>query len=62
MKIKVDPEKCNGCGECEDFCLKYVYKVNEETKKAEPKRREHCIHCFICVDRCPKKAIYMEVG
>ncbi|MHA1382975.1 MAG: 4Fe-4S dicluster domain-containing protein [Candidatus Helarchaeota archaeon] len=61
MKWIIDTEKCNGCGQCEDFCPESVYKVNEKTKKAEPIRKDHCIHCFICVDSCPKNAIFIEV-
>ncbi len=61
MKIKVDPEKCNGCGLCEDFCLRSVYKLNEKTKKVERIRKENCVHCFLCVEKCPKKAISIVV-
>lgn len=61
MEWIVDPEKCNGCGQCEDFCIKRVYKVNKKTKKAEPIRKEYCVHCFLCVDKCPKKAISITV-
>ena len=61
MKWIIDEKKCNGCKECEVFCPESVYKVNDKTKKAESIRRESCVHCFICVDSCPKKAISIEV-
>ena len=61
MKFIIDPEKCNGCGECEEFCLKGVYEVNKKTKKAESVRRDQCVHCFLCVDNCPKNAISILV-
>ena len=62
MKITIVPEKCNGCGQCEDICLKTVFKINEKSKKAEPIRKDWCVHCFLCVDRCPKNAISIEVS
>lgn len=53
----VDPEKCNGCGNCIEICPSEVYEIEEE--KSNPTRPEDCIECWACVDQCPMESIQL---
>ena len=54
MAAKVDPEKCEGCGDCVEACPSDAIKVVE--KKAVVQEAD-CIDCSACEDACPQKAI-----
>ncbi len=76
MKPKlVDPEKCNGCGECVDVCP--VILPREFDANLKPRRaiyipfaqsipstyvidEEHCIKCYQCANKCDRGAINLE--
>lgn len=53
MAVKVDKEKCTGCGACEEICPVDAIKVNEIAEVDE----ETCIDCGTCVDECPVEAL-----
>lgn len=55
VEIKVDLEKCNGCGTCVDTCPLEVYEIKDE--KAVPVKQEECIVCKACEASCPNAAI-----
>ena len=55
VAIKVDLEKCNGCGTCVDTCPVEVYEIKDE--KAVPVKQEECIACKACEASCPNGAI-----
>lgn len=54
-EIKIDLEKCNGCGTCVDTCPVEVYEIKDE--KAVPVKQEECIACNACEASCPNGAI-----
>ncbi|MBM3303120.1 MAG: 4Fe-4S dicluster domain-containing protein [Deltaproteobacteria bacterium] len=55
---KIDPEKCNLCGECVDVCPADVLEVDDqETRVALP---ADCLGCESCVAVCPEEAITVE--
>ena len=53
MAVKVNKEKCNGCGECVGICGFDAIKIADG--KAEI--NDDCVECGACVFRCPNKAI-----
>jgi NAD-dependent dihydropyrimidine dehydrogenase PreA subunit len=57
MPALVDPEKCEGCGDCIPACPNESIKMTEANKALVDK--EMCIDCRACVDTCTKFAIDM---
>jgi len=57
MPPVIDPEKCNGCGECLFQCGVYVFEFNARLYRARVKRGADCVECFICENTCPAHAI-----
>jgi dihydroorotate dehydrogenase (NAD+) catalytic subunit len=51
-----DPNKCIGCGRCEQSCVYLAIHVEE--KKAVL-HGERCYGCGLCVTRCPTQALAM---
>jgi ferredoxin len=56
---KVDPDKCDACGACENSCQVGAVVVSEEKRYAvvEPER---CLGCGVCVTFCPTDAITLS--
>jgi ferredoxin len=55
--IKIDQEKCIGCGTCAAICPA-VFKLNEEIFKAEaidPEAKDPCV--TEAINMCPVQAI-----
>jgi NAD-dependent dihydropyrimidine dehydrogenase PreA subunit len=53
--VKVDDEKCVGCGECVEVCPVDVYAIQNE--KSVPLYAEECLGCESCVEVCEEEAI-----
>jgi len=53
-KIKVNEEKCDGCGECVSACPKRILLA--KGKKIEVHNILDCTLCGDCVDACPKES------
>lgn len=64
MSIRIDKEKCNGCGLCADICPGNLIKMVGEGKnrKAEMAYPDECWGCMSCVKICPKHAIEFYLG
>ena len=64
-KVKVDNDKCTGCGTCVEVCPVNVFELKNlpeypDTQKSVPEREEDCIACMACVTSCPAEAITVE--
>lgn len=57
MELKVDLEKCTGCGTCVFACPFGAIEV--VNGKAQP--YESCVDCGACVDQCPEGALFIGV-
>ncbi|MBW1718590.1 MAG: electron transfer flavoprotein subunit alpha [Deltaproteobacteria bacterium] len=56
--LKVDTEKCTGCGECEESCTFEAIFVEDEVAVVN---QDACTLCGICVDACPEGALELHV-
>ncbi len=52
VSVRVDEDRCNGCGACVRGCGMDVRQVGDR----------ECIHCAKCMDGCAQKAISLKVG
>lgn len=53
-RVKVDAEKCIGCGKCQKVCPMDVDMLDNARSR---KNGTECILCMQCVDHCPKGAL-----
>jgi len=61
-KIKIDTERCKGCGLCVEACPKNVIAISEYSNKngyfpAEVVNIIDCFGCTLCAIMCPDAAI-----
>jgi len=52
-KLEVNPDRCNGCGDCVQACP--VGAIVLEGEKARI-MTEKCVDCGFCLDHCPPRA------
>jgi NAD-dependent dihydropyrimidine dehydrogenase PreA subunit len=55
VEIKIDIEKCTGCGTCVDTCPVEVFEIREE--KSVVVNLDECLVCMACEVQCPEGAI-----
>jgi ferredoxin len=60
-RVIIDQDECIGCGSCEEICQE-VFKLNEETEKAEVIKPEGGPEDLIqeAIESCPVECIYWE--
>ena len=54
VEIKIDEEKCDGCGTCVDTCPVEVFEIREKSVAVNP---DECLVCLACEVQCPSGAI-----
>ncbi|MFN3412248.1 MAG: 4Fe-4S binding protein [Exilispira sp.] len=59
FKVKIDKDKCTGCGKCADSCSVMSIDENSITKNKEKDFNIFltCTKCGNCIEKCPAKAI-----
>jgi NAD-dependent dihydropyrimidine dehydrogenase PreA subunit len=58
--LKLDKEKCVGCGMCATVCPHQVFTVG--IGKASITELDRCMECGACALNCPVDAIAVEAG
>lgn len=58
MAPRLDPDKCEGCGNCVDVCPAEVFELDDDTGKVV--RPQDCLDCGACAEECPPQAITLE--
>lgn len=58
--LKLDQEKCAGCGMCVNVCPHGVFKLHEG--KAEIVALNGCMECGACMKNCAFSAISVSPG
>lgn len=60
VTLKLDTEKCTGCGVCETVCPRAVFVLKD--KKAVVSDLDACMECGACALNCPAKALSVNSG
>jgi ferredoxin len=58
--LRLDENKCTGCGMCLDVCPHEVFKMN--SSHAVIQNRDACMECGACSLNCPADAIAVQSG
>jgi len=56
MTVKIDKDKCTGCGSCIEVCPVQAIKI--KNKKAVV--GQDCVECGACLNQCPEEAIFFN--
>lgn len=60
VTLRLDQEKCVGCGMCLLVCPHAVLSLNNV--KAEIGNRDACMECGACARNCPAEALSVRAG
>jgi NAD-dependent dihydropyrimidine dehydrogenase PreA subunit len=60
VTLRLDSEKCVGCGMCAEVCPHGVFAIDQ--KKAAITDRDACMECGACEKNCPFAAIEVKTG
>ncbi|MBN2212007.1 MAG: 4Fe-4S binding protein [Sedimentisphaerales bacterium] len=57
MAVKVDLDKCNGCGSCVEACPADALSLDGDKVCIN---EDNCIDCGVCIDECPVNALNLD--
>jgi NAD-dependent dihydropyrimidine dehydrogenase PreA subunit len=58
--LKLDPDKCTGCGMCESVCPHAVFEISAGAAGIlDP---DACMECGACAKNCPEGALAVRAG
>ena len=60
VTLKLDPEKCIGCGMCLLVCPHAVLSLTNG--KVDIVNRDACMECGACAQNCPVNALSVQAG
>ena len=60
MSVRINNEKCVGCGKCTEICPGNLFNISEG--KAVMSYPKDCWGCVSCVKECPVQAIEFFLG
>jgi NAD-dependent dihydropyrimidine dehydrogenase PreA subunit len=60
VTLKLDSDKCSGCGMCLEVCPHGVLAIDE--KRVRFRNRDACMECGACSRNCPVGAVSVEAG
>ncbi|MGE5405995.1 MAG: mercury methylation ferredoxin HgcB [Candidatus Saccharibacteria bacterium] len=60
VTLKLNEDKCTGCGLCLDVCPHEVLAI--EDRKVKIVDRDACMECGACAMNCPFEAIAVKAG
>jgi ferredoxin len=60
VTLKLDGDKCTGCGMCLEVCPHGVFRMNGG--RAEIAERDACMECGACSRNCPFDAVLVRSG
>jgi ferredoxin len=58
--LRIDSEKCDGCGICLTVCPHAALAVNN--RKATIRDLDACMECGACAKNCPAGAVTVQAG
>jgi ferredoxin len=60
VTLKLDAEKCKGCGMCVEVCPHEVFLMKDD--KVQITDKDKCMECGACANNCPFSAIEVRSG
>jgi len=57
MAVKIDVEKCVGCGTCVEECPSDALSLKDEIAIVDD---DLCVECGLCVEVCPSDALSLD--
>jgi ferredoxin len=58
--LRLDPEKCTGCGMCVAVCPHAVFRLDDQPVLIVD--RDACMECGACARNCPTAALSVAAG
>jgi NAD-dependent dihydropyrimidine dehydrogenase PreA subunit len=60
VTLKIDEEKCTGCGMCLEVCPHRV--LERQASRISIQNRDACMECGACSRNCPFDALSVQTG